>query len=576
MENSKSVLKLLLEAKNMPHLIEQVLSYLYLKDLKIVKQVSTDLKRFVDDVYKKRRAKISRELEINGFEFNDEVDNDGKTLLWKATKDGNLDLMMILLENGANVGQGDYNGNRPLDIAIREGNLDAVKLLIEEGKADYQTRNGRLLQMACSLGDVNILQYLITKGINLNEGSLHYATEREDVDTIRVLIENGANPDVKHNGQTALHFATTRGYTEVVQALISSGANVNETDQWGRSALLQASTYGKVNVMKMFIKAGADVEQADKNGVRSIHWVARYGKLEALKLLIEEGKADVKSKTHSGGNLLHQSACNKNIECFEVFQYCMSFKFDVNEADNDGKTALWFASEAGNINAMKLFINEGANVEQADKNGYTPLHAAAKGSRLEAFKWLLDEGKANLHALDKWGRNVLIVASSCSGCPAGWINPHLDPILEYIFSTSIGINEVDNQGMSALYLSSDNGQVQAMKKLIEFGADVNQVDKIGFAPLHKAAYEGRLNAVKVLLDSENINMNAKVFGKFSPIDIAKIRGHKDIVDYLKSKGASTSSFNNCFSRALFYGSLNFRIKNRINSTHRLSIREPKR
>ncbi len=465
MENSKSVLKLLLEAKNMPHLIEQVLSYLYLKDLKIVKQVSTDLKRFVDDVYKKRRAKISRELEINGFEFNDEVDNDGKTLLWKATKDGNLDLMMILLENGANVGQGDYNGNRPLDIAIREGNLDAVKLLIEEGKADYQTHNGRLLQMACSLGDVKILQYLIKKGINLNEG-IHYATKMRDVDTIKVLIENGANPDVIYEGQTALHYASTIGYTEVVQCLISSGANIDEIDQCGRSALFCASCFGQVNIMKMLIKAGADVEQMNSSHTNPLHLAAQRGELALFKLLVEKGKAKLEifgKRSYVRQNVLHMTAASYNE------------------------------------------------------------------------------------------------------------NPEL---IEYIVSKGIKVNDVDEQGMSALYLASFHGKLNTMQKLIELGANVNQADIIGFQPLHRAIYNGQLNAVKVLMDSNNIDTNAKLFSLFSPIAIAKIRGHQNIVDYLKQKGASLNLFNTSLSSALFYRKLNMRIKRRINSSHKVSSTAP--
>ena len=199
----KSVLTLLLEIQQtMPHLMNQVLSYLNLQDLKLLSQVSKDLNMLTMEVYHKRRLKIINRLTQNGTEINDNVDWEGKSLLWKASKNGNIDLIHICLEIGAKVTRYDKYGFQPLHIATYQGHLNAVKFLIEHGKADIKSRTintGKsALHLAAKYGHTDIVEFLISIGSNIIENDfnglspLHLATERGHINVIKVLIKNAS------------------------------------------------------------------------------------------------------------------------------------------------------------------------------------------------------------------------------------------------------------------------------------------------------------------------------------------------------------------------------------------------
>lgn len=78
----------------------------------------------------------------------------------------------------------------------------------------------------------NISQYKTQ--INLldretGKSPLHFAAENGHSDTVRVLIENGANPNIVNtkNQSTPLHSAAFYGHTQVIRELIRGGASIN-------------------------------------------------------------------------------------------------------------------------------------------------------------------------------------------------------------------------------------------------------------------------------------------------------------------------------------------------------------
>jgi len=63
----------------------------------------------------------------------DEADEHGRTPLWKACYEGQVDAARLLLDNGAEVDRADENGVTPLHIACLHGHVDAARLLLEKG-----------------------------------------------------------------------------------------------------------------------------------------------------------------------------------------------------------------------------------------------------------------------------------------------------------------------------------------------------------------------------------------------------------------------------------------------------------
>ncbi len=81
------------------------------------------------------------------------------------------------------------------------------------------------------------------------------------------------------------------------------------------------------------------------------------------------------------------------------------------------------------------------------------------------------------------------------------------------------------------------GDLKRVQKLLEAGADVNQRDNTGFTALHWAAMTNKLEVAKLLL-RKKADINAREYQyQLTPLDVAKSRQFKDMVDFLIKNGA---------------------------------------
>ena len=120
----------------------------------------------------------------------------GRTSLHIAAEKGNMDVVMFLIENGANVNVADVNGNTPLVFIINKaGNLKVIQRLLEKGaRVNVQNRTG--------------------------ETALMYAAWHGHSTIVQLLLENRADVTLKNRqGRTALTLAESKGHQEVVEML---------------------------------------------------------------------------------------------------------------------------------------------------------------------------------------------------------------------------------------------------------------------------------------------------------------------------------------------------------------------
>jgi|GEM_PF-5182243 len=107
----------------------------------------------------------------------------------------------------------------------------------------------------------------------------------------------------------------------------------------------------------------------------------------------------------------------------------------------------------------------------------------------------------------------------------------------------------------SLYIAAQNGDVAAVKHLVQLGADVNQATSDGaFTPLLIAADKGHLGVVIVLVDNgANVNQADKC--GFVPLSIAAFEGHLDMVQYLVNQGADVNHARENGATPLFIAAL---------------------
>src|SRR5215471_3944124 len=182
------------------------------------------------------------------------VDSDwGGTPLMTAAYYGNLNIVVLLLERGANVKAVNRDGGTALHYAARGGrSFEVVATLVSRGApVNAQDQTGWTALMM-GLENREITELLLTHGADVKlrtkggETALQYAAGQNRVWLVKPLIDRGADVNSGNNaGQTPLMWATgavdSLDKSEMAQVLIDNGADVNLADHDGKTALMFAA-----------------------------------------------------------------------------------------------------------------------------------------------------------------------------------------------------------------------------------------------------------------------------------------------------------------------------------------------
>jgi uncharacterized protein len=105
-------------------------------------------------------------------------------------------------------------------------------------------------------------------------------------------------------------------------------------------------------------------------------------------------------------SLIHEAVMIKDVN---AVRRAIEEGENVDSRDVEGRTALFYAIQDGNLDIATELIGSGADVNAQDKNLETPLHFAARAFNPDATKLLLDNG-AKVDALDSNGNTPLSTA----------------------------------------------------------------------------------------------------------------------------------------------------------------------
>ena len=202
--------------------------------------------------------------------------------LHTAVKNGDTELTLSLIKQGASVTQKERFGYPPLHIAVRRGHTELALSLIEHGASvNQEGGNGRYiclpLHIAVRHGHTELALSLIEQGASVNQEDrlgnlpLHIAAKDDHTEVAVSLIEHGASVNRKDSfGDLPLHIAVKNGYNELALSLIKHGASVKKADGDGNLPLCICIEHGHFELVRSLIKHGASVNQSDKHGVLPI------------------------------------------------------------------------------------------------------------------------------------------------------------------------------------------------------------------------------------------------------------------------------------------------------------------
>lgn len=372
----------------------------------------------------------------------------GVTPLHEASLVADVPMMEALLKAGATPDSGYGAGETPLMIAARTGNVNAVKLLVEHQAAingAEEFRGQTPLMFAAAENHADVVKFLIDHGAEVNAHSAKF--NFGDVK----MAGGGAFMDRPEGGLTPLFFAARQGAIETANVLLAAGADMNISEtQYGFTPLMTAIFNGHYDFASMLIEKGADVNDGSVYLTVEMRNLAFYKNrpnppdkdknvrsVDVLKMLLDRG-ADVNNvyskkippreaqgdiKVTAGATPLFRATKSTDLPAIRLL---MEKGANPSISTNDHTTPLMVAAGMGAplaatedtltgtdkgdpLDAIKLFVQAGADVNAGNDLGFTAIHYAAQTGRDRIVEFLAAKG-ANLDVKNKAGKTPLDLA----------------------------------------------------------------------------------------------------------------------------------------------------------------------
>jgi ankyrin repeat protein len=224
----------------------------------------------------------------------DHQDELGRTPLWLAVANEDMETALLLIKRGANLDVKDSNGRTPLAHAANNRHLDIVRGLLDKG-ANVDTQDEEqmtpLMQTASNLWTLHDLPYYLTA----QEAS---ASARVCEEIFCSLVERATNLEIKdRHGLSVLARVTKHDKGLLTDCLLARNADVNSKDKEGRTPLMYALECENPIVAFKLLDAGADIHMRDEWGQTAFFYAQRDASL--VNLLLNKG-VDIETQNKYG------------------------------------------------------------------------------------------------------------------------------------------------------------------------------------------------------------------------------------------------------------------------------------
>ena len=197
-----------------------------------------------------------------GININAQEADEGRTALISAAARGDLEVVNLLLQRGADPNVTDNIGDTALLHAL-EARYDQVEqVLLNHPKLDPHAR-----------------------GFN-GVTALSKYVWREQKDAVQKLLDLGADVNAQDNdGDAPLHGAAQSGNVEILDLLLAKGANPNLKNKYGGTPLMWAVVFDQEEVTRRLIERGADPSLKDADGLTARDWAIKSKREKLVALL---------------------------------------------------------------------------------------------------------------------------------------------------------------------------------------------------------------------------------------------------------------------------------------------------
>lgn len=424
------------------------------------------------------------------------------TPLMISSQEGHLEIVNLVLDSQQCK---DEDLASSLFLATIFGRVEIIKILIEKGvEIDCRDENGSTpLLLSCELGHVNCARILLQNGASPNvcndrgETCLHKSIN-ESFEIVSLLLEYNCNPNqFSGNGMSPLCLAIQSKNIDIVRKLIENGADPNLSSVNG-PPLIYAVYIESVQIITMLCNAGAEVNFLLKDGVTPLFLAAERGFLEGLRKLLER-KSDPNIYSDKLGTPLIVASFRGYTK---IVRELLKAGSNLEIRQGDGMTAFLLAVEMGNVSIVRELVKMNANINTCRiQDGYTAIHIVAEIGNIEMLEELLRSG-SNINYENLNGDSPLILSV---------INGHYK-IIELLLNNGAKSRKISIHGIthytsdqSIIELFSNNEEYNQNEVNNEISQEFIDNNELNNTQDFNKEYFGEIDLIENKLSNETID-----------------------------------------------------------------------
>ncbi len=555
---------------------------------------------------------------------------------------GDTVAVRVLLKQGMDANAAQPDGMTALHWAATRGDARLASMLVYAGaRLETVTRNGSYtpLHLAAKAGKAQAVKALLVAGANAGAATssggataLHFAAEQGNAESIAALLDHGAKIDAKESayGQTPLMWAASADRIAAVELLIAKGADIKavstvediaERERTDRLALTaRARRVAALKAAEAPPRApGAVAGAPAAAGGAAPAGAAPRAAASPARPATPAAPAPAVIAASGGAASGAASAAAAPADSARGGRINGSGSYGDLVGKKGGLTPLLFAVRQGSVASVNALLKAGADVNQVSGGDHTsPLLMATINGRFDLARTLLEKGANPRLASDagatplytvinvQWAAKSLypqptaqlqqqttyleLMDALCKG--GADVNARLSKHLWYM-SYNFDLLGVNTTGATPFWRAAYGTDVEAMKLLVKYGADINlptlkpagrnfnadaspddaagdpNKDPSGLPPVpaggagtfamhaasgvgygegfaansHRHAPDSWLPTIKYLVEELRLDVNQRDFNGYNAVHHAAARGDTVLIAYLVSKGADVKAIS---------------------------------
>jgi cytohesin len=389
------------------------------------------------------------------------VKHRGRTTLHYAAQHGDVKMVSLFLERGADPHWKDRDKNRPIDLALERGHWECVEKLAQfVHKNKHAETISALIQTGKNLENnprkfkiyISLIRYFVRNSWGDSWTSQPTSERRlENIKALLKILENSEEADFLQNIR---QYCDTKIKTSSISTRSALRTDVLEAvSVCADIDLLSAAEANQLDIVEKLLDINNGIHFRKIGGITALHCAAKNGNAKMVEALLRAG-ANPTLEDNGGNKPLILAARKDHWDCVGIF-------LRMKKYSSDEDLVLWYAAQANNLEIVRMIglLKRQGMVSGRDKaTQKTALHFAAQHGNAEMVRELSPTYHDDLHWFDKNGHTPLHIAGENNRAE----------VVDILLKAGASPRLKDRNGYMPIQLAIERGHWECVEKLARF------------------------------------------------------------------------------------------------------------